>query len=217
VASDWAQIGLGLDRRLVEDSLHSSRGSYLDGVLIGQVHSNLAHWQNTFRLAPAAVDLYANFTGGFYDGHHLDRNWMGQIDVGAGKLFRTSEPSLRIGYGFTTFRFVHDQSFLLVDEVARRRTGGYFSPGRFVNHFAILGLNGKFAGTGQWQIEGTFGVQQVRDRITFLDSNKLSSTARAMLSVPVGERFEVGFSYDFLNVGSSFNRSYFGGHLRTHF
>lgn len=217
VASDWAQFSLGVDRRLVADSLQSARGSEINGDFTGQVHANLASWQNTLRIAPAAVDLYANLSAGFYQGHHLDRNWMGQIDAGVGKLLRNSQPSVRLGYGFTTFRFVQDQSFLPADGAAASRTGGYFSPRLFLNNFGILGFSGKFAATGEWQIEGTLGVQQVRDRYTDLETRKLSSTARAALWAPLGARLQLGAAYDFLNVGNSFRRNYFSGRLRAYF
>jgi cytochrome c-type biogenesis protein CcmH/NrfG len=217
VASDWVQMKFAIDRHLVGDSLQSVRGTQLNNELTGLVHSNLASWQNTFKLAPAELDIYANLVGGFYDGHCLDRNWMGQIDSGLGKLLRNNQPSVRVGYGFTAIRFVQDQSFLPADGGPSNRTGGYFSPRLFLNNFAVLGLSGKFASTGEWKIDSALGLQQVRDRFADLDTRKLSSTAHASLWVPLNERLRLGFSYDFLNVGNSFRRNYFSSILRITF
>ncbi len=163
-ANDWARIAFELDRRLVDDSLHSIRGSSINGASAGPAYSNIASMQTSFRLIPAAMDFYWNMGGGFYEGVQLDRNWKTQIDLGLGKMIRNSQPAVRVGYGFTLFQFSQDQSFLPEDAAPLNRTGGYFSPDLFTNQFGIIGLTGQFAGTGEWLLEGTLGVQQFRPR-----------------------------------------------------
>lgn len=215
-SSDATRFTFGMDRTIVIDSLQSIFASEHNGIISGRIHSNRSSLGIVYRSFENALDAYGTLLGGYYHGRNLQGKWQTQLDAGLGKSLRISEPYLRFGYGFTAFHFSRADAFGSEDN-ARLSDQGYFSPNWFVNNYGSVGLNGSIYDKATWSIEGTLGIQQVLEYSSSSFDIRMSSTARAFVSIPFKHTYDLTVAYDFLNVGSAFRRTTLRATWKTHF
>ncbi len=196
------QIQTGFDRSPVDDSLLSLRGAQSINGFSGQVASNLgdisAHYDN----ARHGYDFSLVYSDGIYTGRNLDSNRRGAVDGNLGKSLGGS-PYLRIAYGFSYSTFQYDAE---APGAAFNRTGGYFSPQRFLLNYGGLTVSHKFNDRLQFEATGTAGAQNVESSTASFGNAQFASTFTSRLLWRPGANNELRVQYDYLNVFNAFHR-----------
>ncbi len=196
------KIQAGFDRSPVDDSLLSLRGTQSVNGFSGQVAANLGDITAHYNNARHEYDFSVSYSDGLYTGRNLDSNRRGAVEGNVGKSLGGT-PYIRIAYGFSYSTFQYDAE---APGAAFNRTGGYFSPQRFLLNYGGLTVSHKFNERFEFEATGTAGAQNVDSSTTSFGNAQFASTFTGRLLWRPAANHELRVQYDYLNVFNAFHR-----------
>lgn len=198
-------LKFGFDRTPVEESLLSTRGINTD-IFRGQVFANLAHLGIGYYSTDHHLDVSLDYTDGANTGRNLDNNRRYTIEGQLGKAFHDDQPYLRIAYGVNYTSFDYDAD-IQPGQPLSRRTGGYFSPQRFLLNQGIVNISHRFTPKFRWEATGTAGVQNVEDNGSSFSNAQFASSFETHVFWRISPNNELTIGYDYLDVFNAFQRN----------
>jgi tetratricopeptide (TPR) repeat protein len=196
----------GARREAVEDTRVSTSGIDLAGVTVGQVRSNLAYASVGYSDARQHVDAAFRVGGGAYTGRGLDANRRWSVGGGVGVTLNGDRPYVRIGYAVDYLSFGFDAS-ALPWAPGQRRSGGYFSPTRFLTNVATGRVAWRLArDLGEWFAEGSVGSQNVETSTQRFGDMQCAGTFATGIVWHPGPNDELRAEYRYLNVFDAWRR-----------
>jgi tetratricopeptide (TPR) repeat protein len=196
------EIQTGFDRSAVDDSLLSLRGSQSVNGFSGQVASNLAAIATHYNNARHGYDFSLSYSDGLYTGRNLDSNRRWATDGNFGKSLGGA-PYFRVAYGFSYTSFQYDAD---APAAAFNRTGGYFSPQRFLLNYGGLTVSHKFNERLQFEATGTAGAQNVESSTSSFGNMQFAGTFSGRMLWRPSANNELRIQYEYLNVFNAFHR-----------
>ncbi len=200
-------LAAGARREAVEDTMVSTRGVVIGGAFVGQVRSNLAYASAGYSNLRSHVDASARVSGGAYTGHGLDANGRWGVSGGLGITASGDRPYVRLGYAVDYLGFGFDASAQPFAP-GQRRSGGYFSPTKFLTNFATGHVGWRFRhDRGEWFAEGSAGSQNVETTTRRFGDTQFAGTFATGLVWRPGPKDELRVEYRYLNVFNAFRRN----------
>ncbi len=197
----------GARREAVEDTMVSTRGLDIDGALVGQVRSNLAYASIGYSSLRRHIDVTARVGGGAYTGRGLDANGRWNVGGGVGVTLNGDRPYVRVGYSVDYLSFGFDAS-AQPSAPGQRRSGGYFSPTKFLTNFATGRAAWRLAhDRGECFVEGSAGSQNVETTTQRFGDVQFAGTFATGLLWHPGPKNELRVEYRYLNVFNAFRRN----------
>lgn len=192
-------------RQPVEESLLSRRGFDVGGLFLGQVRTNLASVGASYYNSAHKYDLSLDYTDGVYTGQNLDANRRYSIEGQIGKAFHSDRPYVRVAYGVNYTSFDHDAD-IQPSLPLSSKTGGYFSPTRYLLNQGILTLSHHFRNNLGWDATATAGVQNVQTDTASFSNVQFANSAGTHFFWRATPMNDLTFGYDYLNVYNAFHR-----------
>ncbi len=203
-------------RQPVEESRLSRRGFDVGGLFLGQVQTNLATLGVSYYNSAHKYDMYVDYTDGVYTGQNLDANRRYSFEGQVGKSLRSDRPYVRMAYGVNYTSFAHDadvQSALPLSS----KTGGYFSPTRYLLNQGVLSMSHHFRKDVGWDATATAGVQNVETDTASFANRQFAYSAGTHLFWRATPMNDLTFGYEYLNVFNALNRHLYQFTCRHYF
>lgn len=192
-------------RQPVEESLLSRRGLDVGGLFLGQVRTNLATLGVSYYNSAHKYDAYLDYTDGVYTGEGLDNNRRYSVEGQIGKALHSDRPYVRLAYGVNYTSFDHDAD-IQTGVPLSSKTGGYYSPTRYLLNQGILTVSHHFRKNVGWDATVTAGVQNAETDTDSFGNAQFANSAGTHLFWRVTPMNDLTFGYDYLNVFNAFHR-----------
>jgi tetratricopeptide (TPR) repeat protein len=195
-------VGAGAARSPVEESRRAVQGELDGGQVRGAVHGNLAHLTLALDNLPGPFDAEATVLAGRYTGLGLEPNRRVALDTRIGLVIHSSQPWIRLGYGFTATRFDYNADLAFAPTPTRR--GAYFSPADYWRHQGVLQVSQRLGSRVHWEADARMGREWVRQLEGAMAASRNSAAANSSLTFRLSSGLDLQARFLYVNAFDAF-------------